>query len=258
MTPTLPTRRALPAQAVSERTATEAAGIGCEAPPSDNRKVPADLRWEFPRKRRHLAGIGHRGPTKATDEFASCFEHSPVGAALAAVAINFSTTDRTQLDVAEFYLADSPGRDYVLANTCTGCDSPSALTDLAGKRHSRSSASSVEQYDGERARSASSSEFTWQRHGHGGFPLPDGLGDGDWKSSRSTPGSPVRPPTERNGVLTDGRRSVMADDCSNPIDAIGCGVSNLVGGELEKFAKDVLAGANDLWNGFFTSWIGRV
>lgn len=46
----------------------------------------------------------------------------------------------------------------------------------------------------------------------------------------------------------------MADDCG--LLDFNCGVSNVVGGELEKFAKAAMEGANDLWNGFFTSWIG--
>lgn len=37
---------------------------------------------------------------------------------------------------------------------------------------------------------------------------------------------------------------------------IGCNVSSITQGELEKFAKQLLEGANETWAGFFTSWIG--
>ncbi|MGZ0095545.1 hypothetical protein ACW5QP_11725, partial [Microbacterium arborescens] len=51
-------------------------------------------------------------------------------------------------------------------------------------------------------------------------------------------------------------------DCSNPIDValnpVECGaqaVGGLIGSQMEKFTQELYRGANDLWNGFFTSWI---
>ncbi|VXB04483.1 conserved exported hypothetical protein [Plantibacter sp. T3] len=183
-------------------TPTEVAGIGCEAPPSDNRKVPADLRWEVST----VSGVTWPvsdtvGPTETTEGFASCFEHSPVGAALAAVAINFSTTDRTQLDVAKFYLADSPGRDYVLANTAPDAYSPIARQmqengfSLVGFR--------VEQYDGDSASIRLVLRAPGSTTGYRGIPAPMVWADGDWKLKPLDNGSTGQPTDERDGDFTD-------------------------------------------------------
>lgn len=47
--------------------------------------------------------------------------------------------------------------------------------------------------------------------------------------------------------------------CSNPLevvtDAGNCVIGAIVGGQLEQFAAQVTAGFNDLWTGFYTSWI---
>lgn len=49
----------------------------------------------------------------------------------------------------------------------------------------------------------------------------------------------------------------MADDCSNPLsNPVGCAIGSIAQGELEKFAQQLMQGANDLWTGFYTSWVG--
>lgn len=183
-------------------TATEAAGIGCKAPASDNRAVPDDLRWEVSSATGLTWPVSDTvGPTTTTDGFAACFEHSPVGAALAAVALNFSATDRTQLDIAKFYLADSPGRDYILANTDPNAYSPIAqqLKDngfsLVGYR--------IEQYDGDSASIRLVLRAPGSATGYRGIPAPMVWSDGDWKLKPLDNGSTGQPTDERDGQFTD-------------------------------------------------------
>ncbi|ONI65424.1 hypothetical protein ALI44B_00255 [Leifsonia sp. ALI-44-B] len=47
----------------------------------------------------------------------------------------------------------------------------------------------------------------------------------------------------------------MDENCFDPANLIDCTVGSIAQGELENFARDLMQGANDMWTGFFTSWI---
>lgn len=194
-----PAGTATPAPSVSTPTP-DANGIGCKAEPNDSREVPADLRWEA------ANGVTWPvsdtvGPTVTTEGFAACFEHSPVGAALAAVAISFSTTERTVLESSEFYLADSPGRDVVLAETSPSVMSPikqqiaeNGLS-LVGFR--------VEEYDGDRASIRLVLRVPGSETGFRGIPAPMVWVNGDWKMKPLDDGSTGQPTNESTGDFTN-------------------------------------------------------
>lgn len=102
----------------------------CEASASSSTAVPADLRWE--------ASLGvtwpvsdSAGPTSMTDGFPACFARSPVGAALAAVAVLYSNIDHDPVEAIIFYTADSPGRAALIASTAetsrAGDDAPQSM-----------------------------------------------------------------------------------------------------------------------------------
>ena len=177
----------------------DASGVGCKAPASDNRKVPADLRWEATDGISWTASAT-AGPTRTVDGFGTCFQHSPVGAALAAVTINLSTVDRTQLDIAKFYLADSPGRDTALAQIEPGTYSPikQQMEDngmsLVGFR--------VEEYDKDRAAIRIVLRVPNSSTGFRGIPVPMVWSDGDWKLKLLDDGSTGQPTDEQEGSFT--------------------------------------------------------
>jgi hypothetical protein len=168
---------ASPAPASSTPTA-DAGGIGCKAPASDNRKVPTDLRWAA------VEGItwpvsDSTGPTTTTDGFAACFEHSPVGAALAATTFLYSQVERTPLDTTEFYVADSPGKD-VLLKQLQG-NPPSEFKESVEENGVAVVGFQVEEYDDSRAMVRVVLRFPGSATGQRGLPFPMVWADGDWK-----------------------------------------------------------------------------
>lgn len=168
---------ASPAPASSTPTA-DAGGIGCKAPPVDDRKVPADLRWAA------VDGVtwpvsDSTGPTSTTDGFPACFEHSPVGAALAAVTFLYSQVDHTPLDTTQFYVADSPGKD-VLLEQLKG-NPPSELKESIDSNGVTIVGFQVEEYDGDRAMVRVVLRFPGSATGQRGLPFPMVWADGDWK-----------------------------------------------------------------------------
>ncbi|QRY42305.1 hypothetical protein JVX92_15085 (plasmid) [Microbacterium hominis] len=56
------------------------------------------------------------GPTRVVEGFPVCFEHSPIGAALAATTIAFSLTDHSAESTANFWVIDSPGKSIYVEN----------------------------------------------------------------------------------------------------------------------------------------------
>lgn len=45
------------------------------------------------------------------------------------------------------------------------------------------------------------------------------------------------------------------ESCGGIAGAVSCGISNVADGQIERFAQKLLEGANDMFNGFFTSWV---
>ncbi|MFB2586973.1 hypothetical protein [Herbiconiux liukaitaii] len=167
---------ASPAPASSTPTA-DAGGIGCKAPARDNRKVPTDLRWAASQ------GVtwpvsDSTGPTTTTAGFPACFEHSPTGAALAAVSSLYAQIDHSPRDVGEFYLAESPGRDAALADIGS---SPSTLKNQLESNGLALVGFQVEQYDGDRAAIRIIIRVPNSSTGFRGLPYPMVWADGDWK-----------------------------------------------------------------------------
>lgn len=156
----------------------DATGIGCEAPPSDNREVPEDLRWAASQ------GItwpvsDSTGPTATVEGFPACFEHSPTGAALAAVSVLFSQIDQSPLESAEFYLADSPGKKAALSELTA--DSVSELKSQIETAGISVVGFKVEEYDGDRAMVRIVLRVPGSGSGFSGYPSPMVWTDGDWK-----------------------------------------------------------------------------
>lgn len=87
---------------------------GCDMPQNESTESPADLEWasangiSWPRS----ATVG---PTATTDGFATCFERSPRGAALAGASMLYSMAERDPAQAMSFYVAESPGRQTLLA-----------------------------------------------------------------------------------------------------------------------------------------------
>lgn len=167
---------ASPAPASSTHIA-DAGGIGCKAPPSDDRKVPADLRWAASQ------GVtwpvsDSTGPTTTTGGFPACFEHSPVGAALAAVTTLYSQIDHSPQDVGQFYLAESHGREAALAELGA---SSSTLKDQLKSNGLVPVGFQIEEYDEQRAAVRLIMRVPNSATGFRGLPYPMVWADGDWK-----------------------------------------------------------------------------
>lgn len=168
---------ASPAPASSAPTA-DAGGVGCTAPPSDDRKVPSDLRWAA------VDGVtwpvsDSTGPTKTTDGFPACFEHSPVGAALAAVTFLYSQIEHSPLDSSMFYLADSVGKDVVLEQVQG--NPASELKESLEENGVTMVGFQIEEYDDDRAAVRLVLRFPGSATGQRGLPFPMVWVDGDWK-----------------------------------------------------------------------------
>jgi hypothetical protein len=168
---------ASPAPASSKPTA-DAGGVGCKAPPSDDRKVPNDLRWAA------VDGVtwpvsDSTGPTTTTDGFPACFEHSPVGAALAAVTFLYSQIEHSPLDSSKFYLADSVGKD-VLLEQVQG-NPASELKESLEENGVTMVGFQIEEYDENRAAVRLVLRFPGSATGQRGLPFPMVWVDGDWK-----------------------------------------------------------------------------
>jgi hypothetical protein len=190
---------AAPAPASSTPTA-GAGGIGCEAPPSDHREVPDDLRWEA------ANGVTWPvsdtvGPTKTENGFSACFEHSPIGAALAATAMTFSTTEQTQLDTFKFYLADSPGRDVALASTSPG--TYSSIKEQIQDNGLALVGFKIEEYDSDRASVRLVLRVPGSPTGFRGVPSPMVWVDGDWKLKPLDDGTTGQPSDEGSSDFTN-------------------------------------------------------
>ncbi|MDJ0336598.1 hypothetical protein QMG83_15320 [Salinibacterium sp. G-O1] len=176
-----------------------AAGSGCKAPPSDNRKVPSDLRWAASQ------GItwpvsDSTGPTTTTEGFPACFEHSPVGASLAAVSFLFAQVDHSPLDTANFYLAESPGRDAALAEL--NDDSVSQLKKQIETNGISVVGFKVDEYDGNRAVIRIVLRVPGSVTGFSGYPAPMVWVDGDWKVKLLDNGSTGQASDETDGDFT--------------------------------------------------------
>jgi hypothetical protein len=166
-----------PAPASSTPSA-DAGGMGCEAPASDDREVPSDLRWAA------VDGVtwpvsDSIGPTTTTDGFPACFEHSPVGAALAAVTFLYSQVDHSPLDSTEFYVADSMGKD-VLLEQLRG-NPPSEFKESLEENGVTMVGFHIEEYDENRAAVRLVLRFPGSATGQRGLPFPMVWADGDWK-----------------------------------------------------------------------------
>lgn len=75
--------------------------------------VPADLRWAASQ------GVTWPvsdtvGPTSTTDGFATCFQQSPIGAALFSTGFIGSSTDHPAREHFNYYMVPSPAKDEVL------------------------------------------------------------------------------------------------------------------------------------------------
>lgn len=168
---------ASPAPASSTPTA-DAGGVGCKAPPSDDRKVPSDLRWAA------VDGVtwpvsDSNGPITTTDGFPACFEHSPVGAALAAVTVLYSQIEHSPLDSSKFYLADSVGKDVVLEQVQG--NPASELKESLEENGVTIVGFQIEEYDENRAAVRLVLRFPGSATGQRGLPYPMVWVDGDWK-----------------------------------------------------------------------------
>lgn len=168
---------ASPAPSSSSPTA-GADAIGCDAPPSDDRKVPSDLRWAA------VDGVtwpvsDSTGPTATADGFPACFEHSPVGAALAAVTVLYSQIEHSPLDSSTFYLADSVGKGVVLEQVKG--NPASELKESLEANGVTMVGFQIEEYDDNRAAVRLVLRFPGSATGQRGLPYPMVWVDGDWK-----------------------------------------------------------------------------
>ncbi|ONI65425.1 hypothetical protein ALI44B_00260 [Leifsonia sp. ALI-44-B] len=163
----------------SAPTETSAVGaVGCAAPASDERDVPSDLRWEA--KEGVTWPVSDSvGPTAVTKGFAACFEHSPVGASLAAVTFVFSQVDHTPLEATEFYVADSPGKKAMLSQLDENTES--RLTQQIASSGVSIAGFQIEEYDGDRTLVRVILRVPASPTGFRGLPVPLIWEGGDWK-----------------------------------------------------------------------------
>lgn len=174
-------------------------GIGCKAPPSDDRRVPADLRWKVSQ------GVtwpvsATVGPTTTTDGFPACFAHSPVGAALAAVTMLYAQIDHSPLSVGKFYLADSPGKSKLLQETKAG--TPSQLKSQLESNGISLVGFQVEEYGNKRAAIRLILRIPGSLTGYRGLPYPMQWTNGDWKVYPLDTGSTGQPSDSEIGSFT--------------------------------------------------------
>ncbi|QNE45449.1 hypothetical protein F1C15_15875 (plasmid) [Frigoribacterium sp. NBH87] len=188
-----------PRPSSSPEPAPDADGIGCEAEPSDDRDVPEDLRWET------VDGIAWPvsdtvGPTTTEDGFSACFEHSPVGAALAGVTYVYSQLEHSPQEVGEFYLAESPGRDAALSEV--DANTPSLLRDQLQDNGMTIVGYKIEEYDGDRASIRLVLRVPGSATGFRGLPAPMQWVDGDWKVKLLDTGSTGQASDVTSGSFT--------------------------------------------------------
>ena len=99
---------------------TDTAKTGCDVPARDTSSKPAmpkDLRWQAANGLTWPISDTY-GPTQTKNGFGVCFAHSPLGAALAATTIAFSSYGAEGPRKAmEFYLIDSVGKPLAIASS---------------------------------------------------------------------------------------------------------------------------------------------
>jgi hypothetical protein len=154
------------------------ARTGCEAAPSDNRTVPDDLRWAASQ------GItwpvsDSTGPTTTSGGFPACFEHSPVGAALAAVSFVYAQIDHSPLDTTEFYVSESSGKVAMLAQLVA--DPASQLKEQIESNGISVVGFQIEEYDESRAATRVILRVPGSSTGFRSLPVPLIWESGDWK-----------------------------------------------------------------------------
>lgn len=176
--------------------ASPVASDGCDMPESDSTAVPADIEWES------SGGVSWPqsasvGPTAENDGFATCFERSPRGAALAGATMLYSMAEHEPADAMAFYVTDSPGRSALLAavgNSTSG-------EFVAGLQESGVSLAgfNVLEYSPERATIQLVSNAPRSLTGFHAAPLTLVWVDGDWRLKPQDDGSLGAPTPIRAG-----------------------------------------------------------
>lgn len=106
-----------PSAPASTAPSSPAAKDGCNVPAGDTSstpKMPEDLRWEAKNGWTWPVSDTY-GPTARKGDFGVCFARSPLGAALMAVSLNTASNTLNYKQALNLYLADSPGKNYALA-----------------------------------------------------------------------------------------------------------------------------------------------
>lgn len=107
---------------------------GCAVPVTDHAAKPAaptDLQWRAGNGGVSWPESATAGPTQFTSGFGACFEHAPVGAAMAATNGFFSQWSAPGAAAAyEFYIADGPGKKASVDAIRKGPDSTEMMRDL--------------------------------------------------------------------------------------------------------------------------------
>lgn len=157
-------------------------------PANTTSTVPADLRWEASQ------GVTWPvsdtvGPTATTDGFASCFQQSPIGAALFAMTTFSAVVDHPVADAARFYTAPSAELDeYLLglSSSPSNAQGPAQQMKSAGITYA---GYRVDSYSNDHATITLVLAVPGSATGYKGVPFDLVWRDSDWKIGKLSSGS---------------------------------------------------------------------
>lgn len=155
----------------------------CNVPVGDTSstpKMPDDLRWEAKDGWTWPVSDTY-GPTQREGEFGVCFAQSPLGAALMAVNFNAESNLYGFKNALKVYVADSPGRDTLMADATGETNEPISYSGFIVDSFTPNNAQVTLVF----ASPDTSTGFT-------GLPLSFTWVDGDWKQDFLDDGSLFR------------------------------------------------------------------
>lgn len=157
-------------------------------PASTTSTVPADLRWAASQ------GVTWPvsdtvGPTSASNGFPTCFQQSPIGAALFGVSFFASTVDHTAGEVVDAYLVDGAEKDTFLSSpgaATNGSKSAAAQLKTSGATYA---GYRIDSYAGTTASVVVVLAAPRSATGYRGVPLSLVWDDSSWKLATLNGGS---------------------------------------------------------------------
>lgn len=155
-------------------------GAGCERT-SSSREVPGDLRWTASK------GVTWPvsdtvGPTRVVEGFPVCFEHSPIGAALAATSMLYAMVDHSAESTSAFWATDSPGKaKYVETGRELDATGKNPIVDGLAAQGGTVAGFRIDDYTGDTALVRVVFKVPGSQRGYTGIAAQMVWTDGDWR-----------------------------------------------------------------------------